>query len=117
MAVRSATKKKLVERGVPERDAKKLALDRTFSDIESMTPAQIEQVTGSSPEQAVRIQRRITSWDSNDIMHRVEFRNGMNRVSTALHSLKDDIEYNTAEGAPSRFLSRARRLFQGIGPR
>ena len=99
MAVRSATKKKLVERGVPERDAKKLALDRTFSDIESMTPAQIEQVTGSSPEQAVRIQRRITSWDSNDIMHRVEFRNGMNRVSTALHSLKDDIEYNTAEGA------------------
>ena len=99
MGIRRAAKRKLIERGVSDEYAKKLALDRTFADIESMTPAQIEQVTGSSTEQAVRIQRQITSWDSSDIMRRVEFRNGMNRVSTALHSLKDDIEYNTAEGA------------------
>ena len=99
MGIRSATKRKLVDLGVPEEYAKKLALDRTFSEVATMTPAQIRQVTHSSPERAVRVQEQLISWDFNDIIHRVEFRHGMNHLSTSLYSLKEDIESDTAEGA------------------
>ena len=97
MAIRSATKKKLVERGVPEEYAKKLALDRTFSDVESMTPARIRQVTGSSPEQSIRIQEQVVSWDSQDIIRRVNFRSARNRVFACLISLKETIESQMAK--------------------
>ena len=97
MGIRSATKKKLVELGVSEGCAKKLALDRTFSDIKSMTPAQIRQVTDSSPEQGIRIHEQLITWDSHDITRRVNFRSAMNRVSVCLITLKETIESQTAE--------------------
>ena len=91
MTVRSATKKKLMNFGLPEEFAKQLATDRTMSEVESMTPAQIAQVTDCTVEEASRIRERIVSKDAHEIDRRLKFRSCTNRLHMSMRSVEADI--------------------------
>ena len=91
MTVRSATKKKLMDFGLSDEFAKQLATDRTISEVESMTPAQIAQVTNCSVEEGRRIRERIVSKDAHEIDRRLEFRSCTNRLHMSMRSVEADI--------------------------
>jgi hypothetical protein len=91
VTVRSATKKKLMDFGLSEEFAKQLATDRTMSEIESMTPAQIAQVANCSVEKASRIRERIVSKDAHEIDRRLKFRSCTNQLHMSMRSVEADI--------------------------
>ena len=91
MTVRSATKKKLMDFGLSEEFAKQLATDRTMSEVESMTPAQIAQVANCSVEKASRIRERIVSKDAHEIDRRLKFRSCTNQLHMSMRSVEADI--------------------------
>ena len=91
MTVRSATKKKLMDFGLSDECAKQLATDRTISEVESMTPAQIAQVTNCSVEEGRRIRERIVSKDAHEIDRRLKFRSCTNQLHMSMRSVEADI--------------------------
>ena len=91
MTVRSATRKKLLELNLPEGYADQLATDRTMSEVESMTPAQIAQVANCSVEKASRIRERIVSKDAHEIDRRLKFRSCTNQLHMSMRSVEADI--------------------------
>ena len=91
MTVRSATKKKLMDFGLSDEFAKQLATDRTMSEVESMTPAQIAQVANCSVEKASRIRERIVSKDAHEIDRRLKFRSCTNQLHMSMRSVETDI--------------------------
>ena len=91
MTVRSATKKKLMDFGLPEEFAKQLATDRTMSEVESMTPAQIAQVANCSEAEASRVRERIVSKDAHEIERRMKFRACTNSLHMSMRSVEADV--------------------------
>ena len=55
MVVKSATKKKLMDMGVQEEFAHKLADDRKWDDVKILSPGEIAQICGLSSEDRPQI--------------------------------------------------------------
>tara|TARA_B100001996_G_C18634677_1_gene583222 strand:- start:99 stop:983 length:885 start_codon:yes stop_codon:yes gene_type:complete len=91
MTVRSATRKKLLELNLPEEYAVQLATDRTMSQVEAMTPAQIAQVTNCSEAEASRVHERIVSKDAHEIERRMKFRDCTNSLHMSMLSVEADV--------------------------
>ena len=91
MTVRSATRKKLLELNLPEGYADQLATDRTMSEVESMTPAQIAQVANCSEAEASRVRERIVSKDAHEIERRMKFRACTNSLHMSMRSVEADV--------------------------
>ncbi|SVD78613.1 uncharacterized protein METZ01_LOCUS431467, partial [marine metagenome] len=59
--------------GLAEEHAVELATDRSLSEVKKMTSPQVAQVTRSSPEEANRMRRLVTSKDAHDLSRRVKY--------------------------------------------
>ena len=62
MVVKSATKKKLMDMGVQEEFAHKLADDRKWDDVKILSPGEIAQICGLSSEEATAIHNTLQTF-------------------------------------------------------
>ena len=114
MTIRSTTKKRLLELDLPEDYAVQLATDRTVSDVEKMTPAQIAQVTNCSGLEASRIHEKIVSKDAHEIERRMKYRDCTNLLHMSMRSVEGDI-LNLADGSGRIDVNRLLREYRKEG--
>jgi len=91
MTVNEKTKRALMAIGLAEEHAVELATDRSLSEVKKMTSPQVAQVTRSSPEEANRMRRLVTSKDAHDLSRRVKYGACRYRLSVSLWSVAADI--------------------------
>ena len=62
MVVKSATKKKLMDMGVPEEYAHQLADDRKWDDVKILTPGEIAQICGLASDESTALHQRLAAF-------------------------------------------------------
>ena len=62
MVVKSATKKKLMDMGVPEEYAHQLADDRKWDDVKQLTAGEIAQICGLASDEATALHNRLAQF-------------------------------------------------------
>ena len=62
MVVKSATKKKLMDMGIQEEFAHKLADDRKWDDVKILTPGEIAQICGLASDEATAIHSTLAAF-------------------------------------------------------
>ena len=62
MVVKSATKKKLMDMGIQEEFAHKLADDRKWDDVKILTPGEIAQICGLASDEATAIHSTLATF-------------------------------------------------------
>jgi len=91
MTVNEKTKEKLLKIGLSEAFAVELATDRSLSQVQKMTGAQVAQITRTSPEEANRIRDLVISKEAQELNRRMKFQACRQMLSVALFSVAGDV--------------------------
>ena len=78
MVVKSATKKKLMDLGIEEEYAHKLADDRKWDDVKGLSPGQIAQICGIDSGTSQRIHDVMASSEKTIVRRRTASRTSKN---------------------------------------